>query len=195
MPATTAPKILIAEDETIAQKALQTLLERLGHEVVVASHGEQAWEIYNREPVSIIISDWMMPKLDGLGLCQKVRARPETAYTYFILLTAKTSKENYYEAMTAQVDDFLAKPLDQDELTIRLWVANRILDYTARIRQLEEILPVCSYCKKVRDEKNSWHSLDQYLTREGHTSFSHGICPACYQTHAEPALAKLKQKP
>jgi phosphoserine phosphatase RsbU/P len=187
------PKVLIVEDDPIARRFMSALMEKLGHEVELAENGMEAWKIFDRKPVSLIISDWAMPELDGLELCKKVRARRETAYTYFILLTSKSSKENYLQAMMAQVDDFLTKPLDQDELTIRLWVANRILGYTARIQQLEDILPVCSYCKKVRDEKNDWYDLARYLAREGKTAFSHGICPECYQKHARPAISKLKK--
>lgn len=172
---------------------MSALMEKMGHEVEVAENGSDAWKIYDRKPFQLIISDWSMPEMDGLELCKKVRSRPETSYTYFILLTSKSKKENYLQAMMAQVDDFLTKPLDQDELMIRLWVASRILGYTTRIQQLEDILPVCSYCKKVRDEKNDWCDLDRYLARQGKMSLSHGICPECYQRHAKPAISKLKK--
>ena len=101
-------KILIAEDDPVSVKILQVTLEHSDHEVLVSSSGEEAWEIFNNEPVRAIVSDWMMPGMDGLELCQRVRARQKTDYTYFILLTAiNTSRDNLRQAMDAGVDDFL----------------------------------------------------------------------------------------
>ena len=95
--------------------------------------------------------------LDGLQLCQKVRERLKTDYTYFILLTANnTGRENLRKAMDAGIDDFLSKPLDREAIMMRLRVAERILEFTTQIRQLKELIPICMYCKKVRDDTNYW---------------------------------------
>ena len=100
--------ILIAEDDAISARVLDATLARLGYTTITTRNGTQAWEQFNRKPVRIIVSDWMMPQLDGFGLCEKVRARSETAYTYFILLTAnQTSATNYELASAAGVDDLL----------------------------------------------------------------------------------------
>src|ERR1700709_742288 len=120
-------KILIAEDDPVSVKILQFTLEHYGHEVVTASDGTEAWEAFDREPVRVIVSDWMMPGLDGLELCQRVRDRPQTPHTYFILLTAAhTGPDDYSAAMDAGVDDFLTKPLDRETIRTRLRVAERI---------------------------------------------------------------------
>ena len=88
-------KILIAEDDAVASQILQLALERMGHEVVVTCTGTEAWETFDRAPVRVVVSDWMMPGIDGLEFCHRVRARPSTPYTYFILLTAlNTGAEN-----------------------------------------------------------------------------------------------------
>ena len=187
-------KILIAEDETISKRILRTALEKAGHQVVEAGNGAQAWQLFDRAPARIIVSDWMMPELDGLGLCKKVRGRPRTEYTYFILLTARVGKHNYHEAMDTGVDDFLAKPLDREELGIRLRVAERILGFTTKIRQLETLLPICAYCKKIRDENQRWHRVEEYISKRTETSFSHGICPDCYEVHVKPILAQSKKQ-
>ncbi|MDQ3117372.1 MAG: response regulator [Verrucomicrobiota bacterium] len=115
-----APKgrqVLVAEDDPVSAKILATLLTRGGYEPVIARSGDEAWELFDRTPVRLVVSDWMMPGMDGLQLCAKIRNRAKTLYTYFILLTANhASAENYTLAATAGVDDFLTKPLDKAEL-------------------------------------------------------------------------------
>ncbi len=132
---------MIVEDDAKSQRTLQITLEKLGHAVILANDGIQAWEIFCREPLlQVILSDWMMPELDGLMLCERVRLKPQTHYTYFILLTGKTGKENCLKAMDAGVDDFLTKPLDLTDLAICLRTAQRIFDFTSQISRLEEHL-------------------------------------------------------
>ena len=174
-------KILIAEDDPVSVKVLQFTLEHYGHAVVVAASGSEAWEKFDAEPVRVIVSDWMMPGLDGLQLCQKVRERPKTEYTYFILLTAiHTGRENLRHAMNAGVDDFLTKPLDREAILMRLRVAERILEFTKQIRLLKELIPICMYCKKVRDDSDYWDQVESYIHVHTGSNFSHGICPTCF---------------
>lgn len=186
-------KILVAEDDVISQKLLRVNLERLGHEVVTANDGAAAWTEFDREPVRIVVSDWMMPEMDGLTLCERVRAREGIEYTYFILLTAKTGRENHQEAMQKGVDDFLNKPLDRDELVNRLRVAERILGFTRQIRQLKELLPICSYCKKIRDDQNYWQQIESYIHNHTGSDFSHSICPDCFDAVVRPQIEALKK--
>lgn len=174
-------KILIAEDDPVSVKILQFTLQHYGHEVVTAATGDEAWELFDREPVRVIVSDWMMPGMDGLQLCQKVRERPKTDYTYFILLTAiNTGRENLRKAMDAGIDDFLGKPLDREAILMRLRVAERILEFTTQIRQLKELIPICMYCKRVRDDTNYWDQVETYIHTHTGSNFSHGICPDCF---------------
>ena len=174
-------KILIAEDDPVSVKILQFTLEHYGHEVVAAADGEEAWQIFDRDPVRVVVSDWMMPKVDGLELCQKVRSRPKTDYTYFILLTAiNTGRENLRKAMDAGIDDFLTKPLDREAVLMRLRVAERILEFTTQIRQLKELIPICMYCKRVRDDQDYWQQVESYIHAHTGSNFSHGICPECF---------------
>lgn len=184
-----APKrtrILVAEDDLVSSTILRTILEQFGYETVLARDGSEAWEKFNKEPVRIIVSDWMMPGMDGLTLCEKVRARSQTLYTYFILLTAnRTSPENYALATAAGIDDFLTKPLDREAIRMRLAVAERILKYTAEIRQLQEMIPICVYCRRVRDEHDYWDMVESYIQKETGSRFSHGACPECYKKELE----------
>jgi DNA-binding response OmpR family regulator len=173
-------KILIAEDEPLAAKILQNALESLGHEVTSVGDGTKAWEAFDREPVRLVVSDWIMPGLDGLDLCRKVRDRKKTPYTYFILLTSQETKtENYDLASEAGVDDFLTKPLDRPTIRMRLRVAERILRFTTEVRQLQDLIPICSQCRKVRNDKNYWQGVETYINEQTGSNFSHGICPEC----------------
>jgi len=181
-------KILIAEDDFVSVKVLQLSLEHEGHTVLVAGNGEEAWQLYDADPVRVIISDWMMPGVDGLGLCSRVRSRAKTDYTYFILLTAiNTGRENLRKAMDSGVDDFLSKPLDREVISMRLRVAERILDYARQIRLLKELLPICMYCKRIRDDDDYWQQIENYLHTHTGSNFSHGICPACLEREFGPS--------
>lgn len=177
-------KILIAEDDPVSSKILQFTLENAGHSVVSATTGADAWQAFDKEPVRIIVSDWMMPGMDGLEFCAQVRKRPKTDYTYFVLLTAiHTGRENLKKAMDAGVDDFLTKPIDREGVLMRLRVAERIIEFTTQIRQLKELIPICMYCKRIRDDSNYWQALEGYIAHHTGSSFSHGICPACFEKH------------
>ena len=174
-------KILIAEDDPVSVKILKFTLEHYGHEVIAATSGSEAWEKFDADPVRVIVSDWMMPGLDGLQLCTKVRERAKTDYTYFILLTAiNTGRENLRQAMSAGIDDFLTKPLDREAILMRLRVAERILEFTTQIRVLKELIPICMYCKRVRDDSNYWDQVEHYIHEHTGSNFSHGICPECF---------------
>lgn len=187
-------KILVAEDDFISRKLLCTTLETFGHEVEAFNDGQEAWDRFNDEPLRIIVSDWLMPNMDGLEFCRKVRDRPDTKYTYFILLTANVQGEDTHrEAMDAGVDDFMSKPLNREQIWIRLRVAERILGFTTHISQLESMLPICSYCKKVRDDNNYWEQVETYIGQRTGTDFSHSVCPDCYENVVVPELRKLQE--
>jgi len=194
-----APKrssILMVEDDPVSALILESALTKLGYRPLVARDGAEAWEKFDREPVRLIVSDWMMPQLDGLRLCEKMRARPETAYTYFILLTANhTSASNYELASAAGVDDFLTKPLDREAIRMRLRVAERILKYTAEIRQLQEMIPICVYCQKVRDENDYWDLVESYIQKQTGSRFTHAACPNCYEKEVERLFLASNQPP
>jgi sigma-B regulation protein RsbU (phosphoserine phosphatase) len=183
-------RILVAEDDPISSRILQTVLEKCGYETVIARNGSEAWDQFDKEPMRLIVSDWMMPGMDGVTLCEKVRARAQTPYTYFILLTANhPSPENCALATAAGVDDFLTKPLNHQTIQMRLTVAERILKHTTEIRQLRELIPICIYCRKVRDEHDYWERVESYIQKETGSRFSHGACPQCYQKEVEHLLA------
>jgi two-component system chemotaxis response regulator CheY len=127
-------KILIAEDDMTSRLVLGATLKKLGHEVTATMDGQQAWDALDKEHFPLLISDWMMPDMDGLELCRLIRAADQAQYTYIILLSALGGKSSYLDGMDAGADDFITKPFDEEQLAARLRVAERILDLHERLR-------------------------------------------------------------
>jgi two-component system, cell cycle response regulator len=126
-------RILIAEDDTVSRILLQKSVERYGHDCIVAQDGAEAWQLYQENTVDVIISDWMMPHMDGMELCRRVRAEPGRGYTYFIFLTALTEREHLLQGIKAGADDYVTKPLDRQELQVRLIGASRVTSLHQRL--------------------------------------------------------------
>ena len=134
-------RILIAEDDTVSRTILRRAVEKFGHECLAAASGEEAWELYKESPdLDVIISDWMMPGMDGLELCRLVRGDERGTYTYFIFLTALGDREHLLMGLEAGADDYLSKPLDRDELQVRLISAARVTALHRRLAQHGEEL-------------------------------------------------------
>ena len=185
-------KILAVEDDPSAAMVIESVLRYLGHEVILATTADEAFARVKAEPIRIVVSDWLLGRADGLDLCRRIR-QTSLDYVYFILLTQReASDENEQLAMVAGVDDFLTKPLDLLELRMRLRVAERILRYTTQVRQLEELLPICSYCKKIRDDQNYWQQMEGYINERTGSEFSHSVCPDCYTRVIIPELEQIK---
>jgi sigma-B regulation protein RsbU (phosphoserine phosphatase) len=133
-------KILMAEDEAVSRRLLEAYLQQLGYEVVAAANGAEAWELFRAGEFHIVISDWLMPEMDGLELIRRIRAAPSTGYVYCLLLTAKSEKEDLVAGMDAGADDFIAKPFDRDELRVRLRAGRRVVDLeTALLDSLTQL--------------------------------------------------------
>lgn len=185
-------KVLAVDDDPVARAVLRAALEQLGHEVSEANDGEAGWAAWQRDKPRVVVCDWQMPGLDGLGLCSRLRARDAADYVYFILLTGlNETVDNRRKAADAGVDDFLTKPIDTSRLWVRLRVAERILRYTTQLRRLESMMPMCSYCKKIRDDKNYWQQIESYLNEHAGTEISHSVCPDCYERIVLPELTSL----
>lgn len=165
-----------------------------GFTVVTAADGEEALSILeSAEAPPLAILDWMMPKLNGLEVCARVREHSNRPYVYLVLLTAKGQKEEIAAGLQSGADDYVIKPFDPDELRARLIVGQRVValeralarkvtdleSALADVRKLKSLLPICMYCKCVRDDQDYWHTIDDYIHQETGTDFSHGICPAC----------------
>ena len=187
-------KILVAEDDYATGIYMCAALKDLGHEAILARDGQEAWEVYQASGPDMVISDWMMPKIDGLELVRLIRAGARKRYTYVLLLTALGGKGSYLEGMRAGADDFVTKPHDLDTLAARLRVAERILGLTAHVANLEGLLPICSWCKKIRDEQEIWLPLETYIAGRTDARFTHGICPDCYDEVTLPMAEEIRRR-
>jgi len=185
--------ILIVEDDADSRDALTALLKLEGHEVTSAQDGREGWQAFERGNFKVVLSDWLMPQMDGLELCRRIRAADRSSYSYVILVSALQGKTPYLQGMAAGADDFVSKPFDPDQLTSRLIVAERITSVQDRVKRLEGILPTCMYCKKIRDDQNYWMQVEHYLAARSDAVFSHGICPGCYTKIVEPQLEAIRK--
>ncbi|MCZ6875997.1 MAG: response regulator transcription factor [bacterium] len=200
-------KILIADDDAVTRRTLEALMNKWGYTVLVCSDGAAAYEKLQAEEGPILaILDWMMPFLDGLQVCDKLKQTPRREPTYVILLTAKERGKDIVAGLQAGADDYVTKPFDREELLARVQVGIRVVDLQlniaarvseledalVRVRQLGGLLPICSYCKKIRNDHNYWEQVESYITDHSDAQFSHSICPGCYDEHAKPELEKFK---
>ena len=133
-------RVLIAEDDRISRRMLQRQLQQWGHDVVAAENGVEAWERFRESEFSIVISDWMMPEMDGLGLVQRIRDTHERGYVYIILVTAKSETDDIVKGMETGADDFLSKPFDRNELRVRLRAGERIIELEQSLADRNEQL-------------------------------------------------------
>jgi DNA-binding response OmpR family regulator len=185
-------KILIVEDDPESRAALKILLEMDGHDVTSAQNGNEGWQAFTSGHFPVVISDWIMPHMDGLELCRRIRSAGRPSYSYVVLVSALKGKASYLQGMAAGADDFVSKPYDPDELKTRLIVAGRIIGIQDRVKRLEGILPTCMYCKKIRDERDQWVGIETYISTRSLASFSHGVCPACYESYVKPDLDRIR---
>jgi len=207
-------RVLVAEDNESSRTSLVRLLERHGYEVAVANDGQSAIDILLApNPPQIALIDWEMPRLDGIHVCWAVRSIPANPYTYIVMVTAKTEAADALAAFAAGVDDFLSKPIDSLQLLARLRCGERVLGMEKRCgeriaelkdaheesRKLRRLLPICTYCGKVRGRGGAWHGIDSCDGEESGADFSQVICPACMENVIQrdmpgdpPARAGLK---
>jgi DNA-binding response OmpR family regulator len=189
-------RILIADDDRTSTMLLGRTLEQWGFEVVLANDGTAAWQhIVGDNPPSLGIVDWMMPGIDGIELCRRVRATPLRSPVYLILLTARTSRQDLVEGLDAGADDYLTKPFHPDELRARIRVGQRTLALMANIKKLTGLLPICSYCKRIRSDTDYWEQVESYITDHTDALFSHDICPSCLLKATEEALHPIDLPP
>ena len=180
-----------------------------GFNVVTAEDGEAAIEVLNQDDApSLAIIDWMMPRKDGLDVCRHVRKQAGRPYTYLVLLTAKGQKEEIAAGLEAGADDYVIKPFDPDELRARLTVGQRVVELERKlakkvqdleialtdVKKLKALLPICMYCKRIRDEKDYWHQIEEYIHHQTGTDFTHGICPACMEKLEEKEGRSLRRR-
>lgn len=186
-------KILLAEDDRGSRTVMAAQLQKLRHTVVEAEDGEEGWALFQQEKPQVVVTDWMMPKVDGPELCRRIRGANRPEYAYVILLTALDRKVGYVEGMNAGADDFVTKPCDTGEFEVRLRVAQRVLALQTEVHQLEGLLPICPNCRKIQDENEEWQVVEAYIMKRTDAQFSHGICPECYEKYMKPQLEQMRR--
>ena len=189
-------RILIAEDDPVSRRLLEVTLTGWGYEVQVTGDGRTAYQALEvPDPPQLALLDWMMPEMDGLEICRRVRSTQAGREIYIILLTARARKEDVITGLDGGADDYITKPFDREELRARLRAGCRIVELQmslaqrmaeleeslARIKQLDGLLPICAWCKKVRDDQNYWQEVECYVAARTDARFTHGICPACME--------------
>jgi sigma-B regulation protein RsbU (phosphoserine phosphatase) len=200
-------QVLVADDEPVSRTVVGAMLKKAGYPVVFAPDGEQALQqLSSDDPAAIALLDWEMPGLQGPEVVQRLRQRETSTPTYVILLTSRDSSADIVQGLRAGADDYVTKPANEDELIARVNVGTRVVQLQAalaeRVRSLEEalanvkalqtLLPMCAYCKSIRNDQNYWEKVETYFTQHSNVSFTHSYCPSCYERFVRPELEALE---
>lgn len=201
-------RLLIAEDDPVSRRMLEAMCRSWGYEVTAAEDGRAALDILLGEDAPpLVILDWMMPEIDGLEVLKQVRSRAPEKLSYIIVLTARAEKDDIVRALDAEADDYVIKPFDYHELRARIRVGARVAALQAalgervtelenalsRVKSLQGLLPMCSYCKRIRNDRNYWQQVESYIAERSEAEFTHGVCPHCYETIVKPELDLLRE--
>jgi len=191
--ATDKPRILIVDDVARNLQVLGEILDQAGYEVTAALSGSQALEAVQNDKPDLILLDVMMPELDGFEVCRALKQDPATSAIPVIFLTARTETDAVVKGFAIGAVDYVTKPVNREELLARvrlhleLLSARRELERQnaalaialAEIQTLRGIIPICSHCKKIRDDRGIWEQIEIYIQQHSEAVFSHSLCPNC----------------
>ena len=188
--------VLVVDDDPDIARFIEVNLRTHGFDVHMASDGVEALERATELRPDLVLVDVMMPRMDGFQVVDRLRSDPRTANTSIIMLTAKALTADKVLGITAGADDYIIKPFDPDELRARVAVGIRVLTLQQKlaerveeleaalsnVKQLRGLLPICSYCKRIRGDDQYWQQVEGYIVEHSDAQFSHGICPSCFVT-------------
>lgn len=188
------PTVLVADDDVTSRSMLTAMLMKSGYNVVEAVDGAAALKIlHGPDAPGLVVLDWLMPQVDGPEVLRQVRAVHTDRPPFIVMLTTKTSKDDIVAGLKAGANDYLTKPFDPGELCARIEVGRQLVDAQAalaikvlelrealdHVKTLRGILPICAWCKKIRDDEGYWKQIESYVRDHTEAEFSHGICPTC----------------
>ncbi|HEY0257982.1 MAG TPA: response regulator, partial [Candidatus Methylacidiphilales bacterium] len=200
----------IADDHDVNRKLLNAILSKAGYEVIEASNGVAALAVLQNATAPLVgLIDWEMPEMEGVEVCLQARTRKPAPPLFLILVTVRDTKQDVVAGLEAGANDYVTKPFDQTELLARVKIGTQMVELQqaltqhvhelevalANVKQLSGLLPICSYCKKIRDDQNYWERVDAYVTKHSEAQFSHSICPQCYEDIVKPEMLKMGVKP
>ena len=199
-------KILIAEDDPVSNEMLGFLLKQWGYQVVATRNGVEAWQaLQANDAPRLAILDWQMPEMDGVEVVRHVRLNADLKHVYLLILTSMSRPDEIVSGLEAGANDYIIKPFKSPELRARLSVGARMVELQleladrvtelekalSEVKQLRGILPICAYCKKIRDDRNYWQQVESYFALHTDAKFSHSFCPDCYEKIIKPQLDRL----
>jgi DNA-binding response OmpR family regulator len=202
--------VLVAEDDVASRKLLSTILSAEKYSVTDVDNGLSAFETLKTatEPFVALI-DWEMPGMVGPEVCRRARELTNVPPIHLILLTARDSKTDVVQGLRTGANDYIVKPFDRTELLARVTIGAQMVslqrsltqnieelkEALKRVKQLSGLLPICSYCKKIRDDSNYWQQVESYVMHHSEAQFSHSICPNCYESIIKPEMVKMGIEP
>jgi sigma-B regulation protein RsbU (phosphoserine phosphatase) len=198
--------VLVAEDDLSSRRVLHAILNTEKYTVTETDNGLTALEVLQSatEPYVALI-DWEMPGMEGPEVCRRARERLDGPPLHLILLTSRDSKTDVVQGLRTGANDYIVKPFDRTELLARVTIGAQMVslqrsltqnieelkEALKRVKQLSGLLPICSYCKKIRDDSNYWQQVESYVMHHSEAQFSHSICPNCYESIVKPEMVKM----
>jgi DNA-binding response OmpR family regulator len=202
--------VLVADDHDVNRKLLRSILQGEGYEVLEAANGIDALNLLESASSPMVgLVDWEMPQMEGIEVCRQARELKNLPPIFLILVTVRDSKQDVVAGLQSGANDYITKPFDKTELLARVKVATQMVELqqvlTERVEELKEallnvkqlsgLLPICSYCKKIRDDQNYWQQVESYVGKHSEAQFSHSICPTCYEEFVKPQMIQLGVDP
>ncbi len=190
-------RILLADDDMVSRTLVERHLESWGFDTEVVFSGDAALRALQKDSsIRMAILDWIMPGTSGLDVCRSIKESGLSHLVWVIMLTSRTRSRDLAEAFDRGADDYISKPFAAAELKARVEAGMRTLTLESKlqgkiaelqaalthVKLLQGILPICAWCKKVRDDDDYWREVEEYVAAHTDARFSHGICPDCLKT-------------
>jgi DNA-binding response OmpR family regulator len=183
-------RLLVVDDEPVVRQVLHHHLVAAGYQIDKAPDGEEGLRLFKEGPYDLVILDVMMPRLSGFEVCRRIRRTHSARELPVLFLSAKGQPQDRVAGLEAGANDYLTKPVDRSELIARVGLHLELLrmhqrqeellaERTSRLKILSGLLPICSSCRKIRDDEGYWDEIESYIALHSEAEFSHGLCPEC----------------